>query len=205
MTHICVGNLTIIGSDNGLAPSRRQAIIWINAGILLIGPLGTNFNEILICIQAFSFKKMHLKMASAKWRPFCLGHNVLILDLTLGFNALHGDNCKTRRETFTCLYMVCLILEVCHYSNWCHFVVLISLTHWGWVEDGVQDVGQLGNCRVAVALNGQSQYWEMNRNRQKKSLSLWNTNLSLPSTWGMCLGKSRACWRRDVSASVNGC
>ena len=38
VTHICVGNLTIIGSDNGLSPGRRQAIIWTNAGILLIGP-----------------------------------------------------------------------------------------------------------------------------------------------------------------------
>ena len=45
MTHICVGNLTIIGSDNGLSPGRRQAIIWTNAGILLIGPLGKNFIE----------------------------------------------------------------------------------------------------------------------------------------------------------------
>ena len=69
-THICVGKLTTIGSDNGLAPGRRQAIIWTNAGILLIGPLGTNFSEILIGIQTFSFKKMHLKMSSAKWRPF---------------------------------------------------------------------------------------------------------------------------------------
>ena len=47
--HICVGKLTIIGSANGLSPGRRQAIIWTNAGILLIGPLGTNFSEILIC------------------------------------------------------------------------------------------------------------------------------------------------------------
>ena len=69
-THICVGKLTIIVSDNGLSPGRRQAIIWTNAGILLIGPLGTNFSEILIGIQTFSFKKMHLKMSSAKWRPF---------------------------------------------------------------------------------------------------------------------------------------
>ena len=76
-THICVGKLTIIGSDNGLSPERRQAIIWTNAGILLIGPLGTNFNEILISIQTFSFKKMHLKVSSAKWRPCCLGLNVL--------------------------------------------------------------------------------------------------------------------------------
>ena len=75
--HICVGKLTIIASDNGLSPDRRQAIIWTNAGLLLIGPLGTNFSEILIEILAFSFKKMRLKMSSAKRRPFCLGLNVL--------------------------------------------------------------------------------------------------------------------------------
>ena len=74
---MCVGNLTIIGSDNGLSPGRRQVIIWTNAGILLIGPLGTNFSEVEIGIHAFSYKKMHLKMSSVKWRPFCLGLNVL--------------------------------------------------------------------------------------------------------------------------------
>ena len=56
-THTCVGKLTIVGSDNGLSPGRRQAIIWTNAGILLIGPLGTNFSEILIGIQTSSSKK----------------------------------------------------------------------------------------------------------------------------------------------------
>ena len=66
-----------IGSDNGLSPGRRQAIIWTYAGILLIGPLGTNFNEILIEIHTFSFRKMHLKTSSGKWQPFCLGLNVL--------------------------------------------------------------------------------------------------------------------------------
>ena len=40
---LCVSKLTIIGSDDGL-----YNIIWTNAGILLIGPLGTNFSEILI-------------------------------------------------------------------------------------------------------------------------------------------------------------
>ena len=34
------------GSDNGLSPGRRQEIISTNAAIYLIGPLGTNFNEI---------------------------------------------------------------------------------------------------------------------------------------------------------------
>ena len=78
VTHICVSRLTITCSDNGLSPGRRQAIIWTNAGILLIGALGTNFSENSIEILAFLFTKMRLKVSSAKWRPFCLGLNVLI-------------------------------------------------------------------------------------------------------------------------------
>ena len=48
----------------------RQAIIWTNAGVLLIGTSGTNFGEILSEIHTFSFKTMHLKMSSAKWWKF---------------------------------------------------------------------------------------------------------------------------------------
>ena len=59
VTHICVSKLTII------------------AGILLIRPLGTNVNEMLIEILKFSFMKMRLKVSSAKWRPFRLGLNVV--------------------------------------------------------------------------------------------------------------------------------
>ena len=77
LTHIGVGNLTVIGPDNGLSPGRRQAIIWTNDGILLIRPIGTNFSETLVGIHTFSFREMHLKMSSAKWRPFCLGSNML--------------------------------------------------------------------------------------------------------------------------------
>ena len=66
----CTSKLTITGSDNGLLPGRRQAIIRTNAGILLIWALGTNFNEIWSEIHTVSFKKMHLKMSSAKWWPF---------------------------------------------------------------------------------------------------------------------------------------
>ena len=69
VTHICISKLDIISSDNGLSPDRRQAIVWTNAGMLLIGSLGTNFNEILSEIQTFSFKKMHLKISSVKSRP----------------------------------------------------------------------------------------------------------------------------------------
>ena len=98
---------TIIGSVNGVSPGRRQAVIWTNAGILLIGPLGTNVSEILIEINIFLFNEMHLKMSSGKWRPFWLGLNVLnwsksvINDVTIGwlehksghwFSLWHGAN-----------------------------------------------------------------------------------------------------------------
>ena len=72
--HICVCRLTIIVSDNGLLPG------WLyqttSAGILLIGPLGTNFSEILLEILTFSLKKMSLKVLTAKLWQLCLGLNV---------------------------------------------------------------------------------------------------------------------------------
>ena len=73
-----ISKLTIIGADNGLSPGRCQAIIWTNTGKLLLGPLGTDFSEILIDIHTFSFRKMHLKMSSGKWRQLRFGLNVLI-------------------------------------------------------------------------------------------------------------------------------
>ena len=76
LTHICIVDLTIIVSDNGLSPNRRQAIFWTEMGILLIGPLETNFNEILIEIQIFSFiryiSKGRLQMATILYRPQCI-------------------------------------------------------------------------------------------------------------------------------------
>ena len=83
MTHICVSKLTTIGSDNGLSPGRRQANICTNAGILLIGPLGTNFSENLIEIYTFSFRKMHFEnivweMASILSQPQCVNGLMLI-------------------------------------------------------------------------------------------------------------------------------
>ena len=75
MTHICVSKLTIIGSENGLSPGRRQAIIWTNARILLIRTLGTYISEILGEIHSFLLSEVHLKMSSAKWRLFGVGLN----------------------------------------------------------------------------------------------------------------------------------
>ena len=59
-------NWVSIGSGNGLLPVRCRDITWSNTGILSIGLLGTNFSENRIGILPFSFKKMHLKLSSAK-------------------------------------------------------------------------------------------------------------------------------------------
>ena len=85
VTHICVGKQTIISSNQ------------TNAGILLIERFGTNFSEISIAIQIFSFKKMHVKMSSAKWHLFCLGLNVL--------TCVHYDKslkCCSRHISLSC-------------------------------------------------------------------------------------------------------
>ena len=80
VTHICVSKLTTIGSDNGLSPARRQAIIWNNAGILLNWTLGTNFSELLSEIDTFlcvwimrkCFENVVWKMAAILSRPQCV-------------------------------------------------------------------------------------------------------------------------------------
>ena len=73
MMYICVIKLTTVASDNGLLPGQCQAIIWINAGILLIGPLGSNFSEILIEIHIFiqenAFVNLVCKMAAVLSLP----------------------------------------------------------------------------------------------------------------------------------------
>ena len=67
---------TYIASDNGLSPIRRKPL---SEPMLLYCQLNPkeHFSVILFEIRKFSFKKMHLKMSFAKWRPFCLGLNVL--------------------------------------------------------------------------------------------------------------------------------
>ena len=77
VTHICINKLIIIGSNNGLSPVQHRAIIWTNAGLLLNGHTGTISSDISIEIHIFSFKKIHFKMSSGKWRPCWLGLSVL--------------------------------------------------------------------------------------------------------------------------------
>ena len=127
VTHICVSNLNIIGSDNGLSPDRRQAIIWTNARILLIRTLGTTFNKILSEIRTFSFKKMHLKMSSAKWRRYYLGLYVLTY---WGRDKKAGISQTTFSNVFS--WMKMLMFEFLLKFHWSLFprVQLTVSHHW---------------------------------------------------------------------------
>ena len=144
VTHICVGNLAIIGSDNGLSPRRRQAIIWTNTGVLLIGPLGTIFSEIQIEILTFSIKKRHLKM-SAKWWPFCLGLNVLICNTGCYLFSTRGKDSIPLCH-FQYGEMVLIANTFTHSLKksarkglkWDHFQVFHNRMAWQWAETLVE-------------------------------------------------------------------
>ena len=136
VTFICISKLTIIGSDNGLSPGQRQAIIWTNDGILWIGLLGINFNEILIVIHTFSFKKIHLKMLFANMaailsRPqyvMPLSHHTPGHYLNQWWNIV---NLQTWQPSCLGLNMLCL----------CH----ITLQAIIWTNDGILWIGAVLN------------------------------------------------------------
>ena len=94
--------LTHWGRDNGLSPGWCQAIIWTNAAILLIGPLGKNFNEIHSKIHTFSFKKINLKcllengghFVSASQNPTCISPALT--------TELNGVICEHFRGNWSC-------------------------------------------------------------------------------------------------------
>ena len=61
VTHICVCKLTIIGSDNGLSPGRRPAIIWTNA-----------HQNSYIFIHENALENVVRKLAAILSRPQCV-------------------------------------------------------------------------------------------------------------------------------------
>ena len=76
MTHACVSKQIIIGSDNGLSPGRRQAIIWTNDGILLTWLLGTQTSvkiesKFTHFIQENAFENVVWEMSATMSRPQC--------------------------------------------------------------------------------------------------------------------------------------
>ena len=67
---VCVRNLVIIGSGNGLAPVRCQAITWTNANLMPHGPSGT---KLRLTFNQNTFYKTIVWKISAKWdrAAFC--------------------------------------------------------------------------------------------------------------------------------------
>ena len=127
-TRVSVNNS--IGSDNGLSPGRRQGIIWTNAAILFFRPLGVIFNKILIEIHIIAFKKIHFEMSSGKWRPFCLGLNLL---------TIHVWQCNR------CSVTNALVVACC----WITSKYVVRQCQWIW---------QLGNILMGWG-HQQPQYW----------------------------------------------
>ena len=80
----CISKLTMLTSiclDNCLLPTRHQAIIGTNAGILSTGHLGTNFSEILIKIHKCSCKKIICEMVAILSQPQCVKDLLKVFDL----------------------------------------------------------------------------------------------------------------------------
>ena len=86
MLHICVGKHNIIGSDDGLAPTRCWNVVnWTHSVV------GTNFNETPIDIHTFSFKNMHWKCCLEKGNHFVPAADVF---------TKHCDDKKTTKGLF---------------------------------------------------------------------------------------------------------
>ena len=112
-------NWASIGSGNGLLPVQCLAITWTNTDLLLIGPLWTNFREIKIKIQIFSFMKMHMK-TSAKWQLFCLGWDELMHNFSFGI--LNASDQISSAQWYQGYLHKDLKLSLCHLCHyWWHW------------------------------------------------------------------------------------
>ena len=109
-----------ISSDNGLLPVLCLAITWTNADLWLIGPLGTNFDEIRIASQTCSLNNMHLEMLSANmaailfW-PHCVKSRILIFSVDRYVPTLLATH------------------YICIYQFWCDFyfkIYHVFLRYW---------------------------------------------------------------------------
>ena len=115
-THICVSKLTVVGSDNGLSPGWRQAIIWINDGILLIRPLGLQWNlkqNWHIFIQENAFENIVCEIAAILSRSQCV------------------KRILTQRRSY-------VLSSVALTTSWQHEVQMISISEcllWYWLCD----------------------------------------------------------------------
>ena len=80
--------------------AKHNKTVCIFVGIYC-RPGGINFSEILIKTHYFSFMKMHQKISSAKWQPFCpggyeLNENVNILYMNIFVRSVEQKSCSNR-------------------------------------------------------------------------------------------------------------
>ena len=103
---------------------------------MLIRLLGINFGEISIEIHTLLFKKMRLKIYFTKWRPFCLGLDVLIGS---GSHQHHQTGDLWKASLFSSIKSNFVCIKVVAVVNWkpIYFVIFIfqtwllcRVTHW---------------------------------------------------------------------------
>ena len=75
--HICVSKLRHHWLRQWLLACLAPNHYFDQCWLVVISPSRTYLNEILLDIQSFIFKKMHLKMLCAKWQPSCPGLKML--------------------------------------------------------------------------------------------------------------------------------
>ena len=113
--HICISKLTIIGSDNDLSPGRHQAIIWINIGILLIGPLGTNSVKYKsnFFFQEKAFENVVRKLGAILSRPQCVNVEILQFTCTGG---VYNVFCKFKVLGAILSWPQCVNIEILRFT-----------------------------------------------------------------------------------------
>ena len=127
-----------------------------------IGLLWTNFSEILIEILTFSFKKMRLKVSSAKWRPFCFGLDVLKLQWKcrdFAWSATSVESCSTVSPMRIIRDVVWVLTKLVQSTN-----SIGPLWWWNWlkyrlsIEMSLDNLGQKSKPIRSVASDSLTRY-----------------------------------------------
>ena len=126
VTHICVGKLTIIGSDNGLSPGRYSHYLnqcWNIVNWTLRNKFQWNFNR---NSNIFIYEN-RMKISSAKWRSFCPCLNVL----THYFRWLNAKEANPQCTEAASLVSFALShpFVICHQLNIALYCASITTAH----------------------------------------------------------------------------
>ena len=114
-------------SYNGIPYTDKMTSRWLSASLHAVTLLITHWSYCSLALshrsdrvyrqtsnirRTLSSGKYNCSSLRCSWSIACrrCSNYIFTLDLTPGFNLLHKDNCKTRRETFKFCDLVCLIL-----------------------------------------------------------------------------------------------